>query len=87
MLSKKEAIQKWQKLSVTDISETPKILELSKEIQKTGVKNTDSLHLACAICFDCDYFITVDARILKYSNRKIIICDPLEFLITWEEFL
>ena len=79
------AIQRWQSLSAIDMDETQEILTVSSEIQSTGIKPADSLHIACAICEDCDYFISTDTRVLKYSNDKIIICDPVKFLRLWED--
>jgi predicted nucleic acid-binding protein len=77
------AIQKWQDLAVVDIDETPEIIMTSQEIQKTGIKNVDSIHLACAISAKCDYFITVDRRVMKFINDKIVIYDPVEFIRMW----
>jgi len=81
---KSMAIQKWQKLSICDVDETPNIINLSNEIRKSGIHNADSLHIACAIEAKCNYLITVDKRVLKYKNKNIIICDPVEFLRIWE---
>lgn len=81
---KRAAIQKWQSLCICDIDETAEILEISKEIQKTGIKSADSLHIACAMCAGAEYFISVDRRILSYKNNRIEICDPIEFLKRWE---
>lgn len=78
------AIQKWQNLSVNDVDETYEILEISEEIQQAGIKNADSIHLACAIYAKCDYFITTDNRIMKHKDKRIMICDPVEFLRIWE---
>lgn len=78
------AIQKWQDLSVNDIDETFDILEISREIQQTGIKSADSIHLACAIYAKCDYFITTDNQIMKHRDDRITICDPVEFLRVWE---
>jgi len=84
-LQKSSAIQKWQTLAVNDIDETTEIIETSKNIQKTGIKNADSIHLACAMSSKCDYFITVDKRVLKYKSNKINICDPIDFIKIWED--
>ncbi|MDR0221742.1 MAG: hypothetical protein LBI54_10120, partial [Lachnospiraceae bacterium] len=40
-----------------------KIEPLSIEIRGTGVRKKDSIHLACGIIADCDYFITTDKRL------------------------
>jgi predicted nucleic acid-binding protein len=82
---KRIAIQKWQSLAVADIDETLEIVEISKKIQKSGLKPADSIHLACAICARCDYFITTDNQILKHKDERIAICDPILFLRIWEE--
>ena len=81
---KQNVIQKWQSFAVDDVDETPKILQDSNEIQNTGIKSADSLHVACAISAHCDYFISVDKRLLKYHDDRIVICDPVEFLRIWE---
>jgi predicted nucleic acid-binding protein len=81
---KASAIQKWQDIAVEDVDETAEIIETSKLIHKAGIRNADSLHIACAIYAGCDYFITVDNRIMKYKNERIYICDPVEFIRIWE---
>ena len=83
---KRRAIQKWRRFSVLDVEESAKILELANTIQKTGIKNVDSLHLACAIAAKCDYFLSVDHRVLKYPTDVISLCNPVNFLKVWEEF-
>ena len=82
---KKRAIQKWQRFSVRDVEESEEILELANAIQKTGIKNVDSLHLACAIIAKCDYFVSVDNRVLKYPTNAISLCNPVDFLRVWED--
>lgn len=53
---------------------------LANDIRKTGVKSADSLHIACAIIANCDYFITTDDRLLKYKSNDIKIVTPISFL-------
>jgi predicted nucleic acid-binding protein len=36
----------------------------------------------CAITAECDYMVTVDKRILKYRDNRIIICNPVDFINT-----
>ncbi|MBF0238422.1 MAG: hypothetical protein HQM12_12005 [SAR324 cluster bacterium] len=47
----------------------------------------DSLHLACAIALNCDYFITVDKGILRKRSRiaDISILNPIELIEPMEE--
>ena len=59
------------------------IMQLSEEIMKTGVKRKDSIHLACSIIAECDYFITTDRRVTNYKTDKIKIVNPIEFVRIW----
>jgi predicted nucleic acid-binding protein len=40
----------------------------------------DALHIACAITARCDYLITVDRRMAKYQDDRIVICSPVDFI-------
>lgn len=52
----------------------------AEEIMKTGIKKMDAFHIACAIYAHCDYMLTTDDRVLKYSTEKIQIVTPCEFV-------
>ena len=54
--------------------------EKVKSIKSTGIKDKDAYHLASAILADCDYFVTVDKRLLKFSNNKIKIMNIIDFM-------
>ena len=64
------------------ISEVEK---LASEIQETGIKEKDSLHIACAIIAECDYFVSTDDRLLKYKTDKIKLVTPMDFITKLEE--
>ncbi|MBR1636019.1 MAG: type II toxin-antitoxin system VapC family toxin [Lachnospiraceae bacterium] len=66
-----------------DIIET--IENMTEPIMKTGIKRLDAYHVACAIYSECDYFITVDDRLLKYQSEQIKLINPIEFITRWEE--
>jgi len=78
-LAKKQAIARWEILSTIFVNMTNEIVEDAERIASTGVKDTDALHVACAIAGKCNYFITVDKRLLHYKDNRIIICNPIEF--------
>lgn len=59
--------------------------DIAHEIQQTGVKKMDALHLACAILAEADYFLTTDDRLLKYSDSRIRVLNPILFLNELEE--
>lgn len=77
--AKKYAIARWEKLSSSFVTMSDEIVATAEKITATGVKNTDALHVACAITAKCHYFITVDKRLLGYRDNRIIICNPIEF--------
>ena len=53
---------------------------IAEEIMRTGVKEVDAAHIACAIKANCDYFLTTDDRVLKYHNDIIKIINPVNFI-------
>ena len=78
--AKKNAIANWGKLSVQYIDRSREVERLAEEIMRSGLKSADALHVSCAIVAQCECFITVDKRVLKYKNDKITICNPLQFM-------
>ncbi|MDR0828854.1 MAG: PIN domain-containing protein [Prevotellaceae bacterium] len=75
----RNAIEQWENLSILFVEKTDKIVEKAKNIMTTGIHAADALHIACAIAGGCQYFLTVDKRLLKYTDENIIICNPIEF--------
>jgi len=67
--AKKRAIARWEKLSSLFITMSDEIVAIAEIIMTTRVKNADALHVACAIAANCNYFITVDKRLLAYSDN------------------
>ena len=63
-----------------DIDQVDEVILMASEIMKSGLKEMDASHIACAIKADCDYFLTTDDRVLKYHSDKIKIMNPIEFL-------
>ena len=52
----------------------------AEKLQKLGIKPFDALHIACAIHTGCNYFLTVDDKILKKQVQGIAITDPVAFV-------
>jgi len=63
-----------------DYSYVESVEKNARDIMRSGVKEKDALHIACAIEGTCRYFITTDRRVLKYFSPQIKICDPIDFL-------
>jgi predicted nucleic acid-binding protein len=59
--------------------------ETARNIIKTGIKEKDAVHVACAIYANCDCFLTVDKRLLKYKTDKLKMMNPIEFVKNWEK--
>jgi predicted nucleic-acid-binding protein len=78
--SKKSAISQWEALSSQFVGASPNIVFLAEQIVATGIKAFDALHIACAIVAGCDYCITVDKRMEKYNDNRIVMCNPMTFL-------
>jgi len=78
--AKKIAISQWENFSSSFVEHSEEIRIIAKEIMTTGIKAADAAHVACAIAGNCDYFITVDKRLLKYQDKRIIIFNPIEFI-------
>ncbi|RLC13569.1 MAG: PIN domain protein [Deltaproteobacteria bacterium] len=82
--NKRERIQKWKIFASNVVCETPTILSCGHTFQEQGVKKKDSLHLACAIEGQCDYFLTTDDKLLKKRQdiTEVHIISPVEFVTT-----
>ena len=78
--SKKDAISKWKTLSVEFVNKSEDLVNLADEITKTGIKPFDALHIACAITANCNYIITVDKRMTKFLDNRIVVCNPIDFI-------
>jgi predicted nucleic acid-binding protein len=76
----KNKLAQWEFCAHVNVDETDNIKRIAKQIQLTGVKEKDALHVACAITAGCHFFVTTDQRLLKYQDTRIKICDPIECL-------
>ncbi len=79
---RREQILKWRTYSNEDIAESRDVLNIATMIMKHGVKKMDSLHLACAIKANADYFLTTDDGVIKKAIhiQNIQIVDPIGFI-------
>jgi len=78
--AKRMAIARWEKLSVEFVGKSEPLVLLARDIEKAGIKPLDALHIACAITAKCDYLLTVDGRMVKYRDDRIVICGPVDFI-------
>jgi predicted nucleic acid-binding protein len=84
---RKETISNWKKYSVFDTDETTEIIEIAKVLEMQGIKAKDALHVACAVCMKCSYFITTDMILIKkLRNFELLrVVNPIDFINQLEE--
>lgn len=82
-LQKKMTIERFMKEYTSIYVSDRNISEIGKyadDIMKTGVKEKDAYHVACAIIAQCKYFITTDDRLLRYHSESINLVTPGELI-------
>ena len=57
----------------------------ASEIMATNIREYDAYHVASAIYAGCEYFISVDDRLLKYNTNEIKMVTPIDFITEMEE--
>lgn len=60
------------------------ILVKAEEVEKSGIKGKDAVHLACALVGGCSHFVTCDDRIISRSASlgwRMVVCNPLGFIL------
>ena len=65
-----------------DIIEDEELVEIAAKLNQQGIKKIDSLHIACAIKANADFFLTTDDGVLKKASivKDIKITDPIGFI-------
>ena len=78
---RKRSTDLWKSRSAINIQEAQTVVPIAQIIRERGLKDVDSLHIACAIAAECDLFVSTDDSILKYANRigEIRVTDPITF--------
>jgi len=70
--AKRNAIALWKNIACDYCQSSIDVLSTGTNIMKNySIKAKDSLHIACAIKNNCDYFITTDNKLIKKSSGHI----------------
>jgi len=79
---RKEAIGNWHVHAAVTIEETSDVLTKAGGLTMSGFKSKDALHVACAICAGCAYFLTTDDAILRRAKSvpEIEVLNPTDLL-------
>jgi hypothetical protein len=81
-----DSVYGWKEVAKKSImGETSEILELGESLMERGVKLYDALHVACADAGGCDYFLTVDKKLLNKPINEVRIYNPIDFIREMED--
>ena len=78
--SRRETSDVFRRLARTIINLDDDVRRSSLVFQARGLTLADSLHVASAIKAECDYFLTVDKKILNKTISEIAVLNPLQFI-------
>ena len=67
------------------IQNLEEIENIIKVVMQTGIKYKDAFHVAAAIFTGCEYLLTTDKRLLKYSSSQIKLINPIDFVSIMEK--
>ena len=56
------------------------VMAKAEKFISVGIKQKDAYHLASAILAECDYFLSVDDRLLKCDSDEITLINPVDFI-------
>ena len=70
-----------------DITWAERVAAKAEKFISSGIKTKDSFHVASAILAGCDYFLSVDDRLIKHKLDEIIMINPVDFLKILKEEL
>jgi len=62
------------------VDENTDVVKIARDLNSKGIRPKDASHLACAIYADCHYFISTDDRLLKYTDSRIRLINPIDFI-------
>jgi predicted nucleic acid-binding protein len=79
---RKIRISGWRKYAFQNIDESVELLKIANSLNQMGLHKLDSLHIACGVQSNCDYFLTTDDKILKRGDQisYIRVTDPIAFI-------
>ena len=83
---RRDVVTRWKTVAVVDMEETAAIVRQAREIADRGLRAKDSLHIACAIAADCDFFLTTDDLVVKRIRGYvgITVMNPTQFIVEVE---
>ena len=82
-LKRQMAILRWVSGAVENVALDDVVYARAAEIEKTGIKTKDAIHLASAEQSECDWLLTTDDRFIKRArgNTDVRVATPVEFIM------
>ena len=83
-IKRAKVLEVYNKLNLTNIQFSNKIIKRAQELRKYNIKSMDSLHIAYAESSNIDYFITTDRLLINASSRvnlKVKVINPINFIM------
>jgi len=84
-IENKISIQRWESIAQFKCKSSKNIFTLGAKIKQKGIRAKDSMHIACALESNCEYFITTDSGLTNKNIDGIQIVNPIDFVRTMEE--
>jgi predicted nucleic acid-binding protein len=86
-LERSLSIKSWRIIATVDTESSEEIITRATNLNQLGFKKKDSLHLACAISMNCDFFFTTDDGILKRQEHlnEIVILNPVDYVTRYDD--
>lgn len=81
--SRQQKILEWVGRATVFAEITEEVIADAADLMSRGLREADSLHLACAKAVDCDWFFTTDRGILKKVKQFGVtrVANPVEFVV------
>ena len=81
---RREASDVFRRLSQSIVEIDDDIKSSSLDYQARGLAWADALHIASAVKAECEYFITVDRKILNKTIAEVTVLNPIQFVQLYE---
>ncbi|MGB3312758.1 MAG: PIN domain-containing protein [Nodosilinea sp.] len=79
---KQEAMRRYLQLARWQQGVNESIRQRAKQLEESGLKTVDALHVACAEVLESEYFITCDKRLInRCSELAMKVVNPVDFVL------
>ena len=82
-LKRQMAILRWVSGAVENVALDDVVYARAAELEKSGIKTKDAIHLASAEQSECDWLLTTDDRFIRRAqgNTDVRVATPVEFIM------